>query len=68
MITVFLGLFFSLHLCIIFIYPHIVLIERYQQIEWLSYVASEIHRSLWAFSPAMEAPESYPSITRHKLL
>ncbi|CDM90323.1 glutathione transferase GstA [Xenorhabdus bovienii] len=43
-------------------------LERYQQIEWLSYVASEIHQSFWAFSPAMEAPESYRSITRQKLL
>ncbi|MBI6550342.1 glutathione transferase GstA [Xenorhabdus lircayensis] len=43
-------------------------LERYHQIEWLNYIASEIHQSFWAFSPIMATPESYRSTVRNKLL
>ncbi|AOM40288.1 glutathione transferase GstA [Xenorhabdus hominickii] len=43
-------------------------LERYHQIEWLNYIASEIHQNFGVFSPTSAAPESYRSTIRSKLL
>ncbi|PHM38102.1 glutathione transferase GstA [Xenorhabdus innexi] len=43
-------------------------LERYQQIEWLNYIASEIHQSFWVLSPTMAASENYRSAVFTKLL
>ncbi|MDR0219493.1 MAG: glutathione transferase GstA [Enterobacteriaceae bacterium] len=42
-------------------------LERYHQIEWLNYIATEIHQSFAAFSPRMPVSESYRAATLDKL-